>query len=279
LVWNPAAIPPTRYDEPPPLMENYFPALATFFAVFLGAGIFVLLLVGRHIGRRRAELDPEGSHTGIAAVDGAVFGMLGLLIAFTFSGAAGRFDERRILIVTEVNDIGTAWLRIDLLDAADQPALRELFRRYVDARLATYGDVRSAARVTAANAEALRQQAAIWKHAVGASRSGAAPEAARLLLPALTAMFDTAEMRRRVTTYHPPFVVFAMLATYAMVGAMLAGYGMSKSRALSRIHAFGFAIVLASTVYVIVDIEYPRRGFIRVDAADQAMIDLRRGMN
>jgi len=70
-----------------------------------------------------------------------------------------------------------------------------------------------------------------------------------------------------------------MLATFAMVGALLAGYGMSKGRALSLTHAIGFALVLALTVYVIVDIEYPRLGFIRVDAADQAMIDLRRGMN
>jgi hypothetical protein len=64
-----------------------------------------------------------------------------------------------------------------------------------------------------------------------------------------------------------------------MVGAMLAGYGMSKGRTLSLTHAIGFALVLASTVYVIVDIEYPRLGFIRVDAADAAMVDLRRGMN
>jgi hypothetical protein len=47
-------------------------------------------------------------------VEGAVFGLLGLLIAFTFSGAASRFDDRRALIVEEANDIGTAWLRVAL---------------------------------------------------------------------------------------------------------------------------------------------------------------------
>jgi hypothetical protein len=261
-------------------MQSYFPVLASLFALTLGVAIFVLLLAGRRIGQRRAEADPDGSHVGLGAVEGAVFGMLGLLIAFTFSGAAGRFDERRILIVTEVNDIGTAWLRLDLLAADDQAPMRELFRKYVDARLATYADFRSLERTMAANAEALRHQDAIWKTAVVAStRPGVAPSASMLLLPALNSMFDTAEMRRRVTTYHPPFVVFAMLAIFAMVGAVLAGYGMSKSRGLSLTHSVGFALVLASTVYVIVDIEYPRLGFIRIDAADQAMADLRRGMN
>ena len=95
-----------------------------------------------------------------------------------------------------------------------------------------------------------------------------APSTSMLLLPALNAMFDTAEERRRVTTHHPPLVIYGMLATFAMVGALLAGYGMAKGRELSLTHAIGFALVLASTVYVIVDLEYPRLGFIRVDAAD-----------
>jgi hypothetical protein len=261
-------------------MQSFFPAAATLFALFLGGVVFVLLLVGRAIGRQRAAADPDGSHAGLGAVDGAVFGMLGLLIAFTFSGAATRFDQRRTLVVTEVNDIGTAWLRVDLLADADQPPMRALFRRYLDARLATYANVRSAEETAAANAEALRQQDAIWKLAVTAvSHPGGAPSAPMLLLPALNAMFDTAEVRRRVIVQHPPWVIYGMLATFAMVGAMLAGYGMSKGRTLSLTHAIGFALVLASTVYVIVDIEYPRLGFIRVDAADAAMVDLRRGMN
>jgi hypothetical protein len=260
-------------------MQSFFPVLASIFALTLGVGVFVLLLVGRGIGRKRAAADPEGSHAGLGAVDGAVFGMLGLLVAFTFSGAASRFDERRLLVVTEVNDIGTAWLRVDLLPPDDQAPMRSLFRKYLDARLATYANVTSTENTVAANAEALRQQAAIWELAVAAAyRPASAPSAPMLLLPALNAMFDTAEARRRVTTHHPPLVIFGMLATFAMVGALLAGYGMAKARALSLTHALGFALVLASTVYVIVDIEYPRLGFITVRAADEALVDLRRSM-
>jgi hypothetical protein len=73
-------------------------------------------------------------------------------------------------------------------------------------------------------------------------------------------------------------VIYGMLAIFAMVGALLAGYGMAKGRELSVTHTIGFAIVLASTVYVIVDLEYPRLGFIRVDAADVALVELRQSM-
>lgn len=71
-------------------------------------------------------------------MEGAVFALLGLLIAFTFSGAATRFDTRRQLIIEETSDIGTAYLRLDLLPVEAQPGLREKFREYVDARLEVY---------------------------------------------------------------------------------------------------------------------------------------------
>ena len=81
-------------------------------ALFLG---MLVLEVGWRIGARRLAEDPNGADAGVGAVEGAVFALLGLLIAFTFSEAASRFDTRRQLIVEETNDIGTAYLRLDLL--------------------------------------------------------------------------------------------------------------------------------------------------------------------
>ena len=64
--------------------------------------------------------------------------MLGLLIAFTFSGASSRFDTRRQLIVEEADAIGTAYLRVDLFPAEASAGAAGHFRRYLDARL---GDI------------------------------------------------------------------------------------------------------------------------------------------
>ena len=116
---------------------NYI-AFTSLLTVALFVGMVLLLEIGRRIGVRRIADDPEGAQVGIGAVNGAVFALLGLLIAFTFSGAATRFDERRNLIVQETNDIGTAYLRLDLLPPIAQPALRDLFRKYLDARLEIY---------------------------------------------------------------------------------------------------------------------------------------------
>src|SRR6186997_1060232 len=105
---------------------------AVVFAGGIFLGMIVLIEAGRRIGARRYREDHEGADAGITEVESAVFALLGLLIAFTFSGAANRFDDRRKLVALEVNAIGTAWLRIDLLPAEAQPGMRELFRRYLD---------------------------------------------------------------------------------------------------------------------------------------------------
>jgi hypothetical protein len=86
-------------------------------------------------------------------------------------------------------------------------------------------------------------------------------------------MFDTASTRLAATRNHPPTVIFVLLITLALVCAFLAGNGLPIERP-NRLHAFGFSLVIALTVYVILDLEYPRLGFIRIDAADQVLYDL-----
>ena len=183
---------------------------ATLIAL-LAAGLFLGMLmcldIGRRIGLRRMTEDAAAGAEGIGAVDGAVFALLGLLIAFTFSGAISRFDTRRQLIVEETNHIGTAYLRLDTLPADAQPALRETFRHYLDARIEAYRKLpdMGAAREYLEKANELQTQ--IWRQAVAASRAkGGAPSAPMLLLPALNAMFDITTTRTMATQMHPPTI-------------------------------------------------------------------------
>jgi len=222
----------------------------SLFALGLFLGMLILLEVGRRIGARRLAEDPTGAEAGVGTVDGAVFALLGLLIAFTFSGAASRFDTRRQLIVEETNDIGTAYLRLDLLPVDAQPGLREKFREYVDTRLEIYRklpDFRAAQEETA---KANRLQAEIWRQSVAASRAqGASAAAPMLLLPALNAMIDITTTRTMATQIHPPMVIFALLFGLALVSSLLVGYGMASSKARNWLHMLGLAFVMAVSVY------------------------------
>src|ERR1700727_2386478 len=103
-----------------------------FDAFFLLPAMIVLQQLGHGL-RLRRQTAPQSS-----AVEGAVFALFGLLLAFTFSGAVARYDAHRELVTEEHNHIETGYLRLDLLPPQDQPPVRQLFRDYVDSRLHLY---------------------------------------------------------------------------------------------------------------------------------------------
>ncbi len=248
------------------------------FALSLLVVILLFLEAGRRIGSWHREKNLGGRQEGLGAVEGAIFGLMGLLIAFTFSGAASRFDTRRQLIVEEANAIGTAYLRIDLLPPGAQPPLRENFRQYLDARLGVY---RALPDIAAAKGELARSttlQGEIWAQAVIACQETASPATMTLVLSALNEMIDITTTRTMALLTHPPMIIFAMLGAVAMASALLAGYGMAVNKARSWLHILGFAVIMAVTLYVIIDLEYPRVGLIRIDAFDQVLVDLRASM-
>ncbi len=242
----------------------------------LFVGLLGCLVLGRRLGVRDAASEAERSEVG--AIDGAVFALLGLLIAFTFSGAAERFEGRRHLIVQEANAIGTAYLRLDVLPPATQPALRESFRRYVDTRLAVYRAIPDMVAVHEALRRADTLQDEIWRQAVSACQASPGWRPDQLVLPALNEMIDITTTRTVATQNHPPAVIYIMLVVLALVASVLAGYAMAGGARARRIHAAAFALVLSATVYVIVDLEYPRAGLIRIDTADQLLVDVRAKM-
>jgi heme/copper-type cytochrome/quinol oxidase subunit 4 len=250
---------------------------AALTALGLFGGILLLLEIGRRIGVRQLASDGEGARAGTGAVEGAVFGLMGLLIAFTFSGAAGRFDTRRQQVTEEANNIGTAWLRLDLLPAGAQPVLRESFRRYVDARLDVYRQMPDVEAAQAALVRTSALQSEIWTQAVAACREGP-PSVAMLLLPALNQMFDITTTRTMAMKTHTPVIIFLLLVVLTLVGALLAGYGMAPARTRSWVHMLGFAFVTAAAVYLVLDLEFPRMGMINIHAADRVLVELRQSM-
>jgi hypothetical protein len=243
-------------------------------------GFFGLMVAaseaGRSIGRARLARDAGELVKGSGSAEAAVFGLFGLLVAFTFSGAASRFEDRRDLITAEANAIGTAYLRLDLLPGDAQPALRDLFRQYVDNRYSVYHEAADSATTEAELAETAALQTAIWNMTFAAlQRQGPPTPATALSLGSLNEMIDVTTTRHMATRNHPPLIVLTMLGFLSLVCSTLVGYAISQNPARSWIHTLTFAAVVSFTVYVIVDLEFPRFGLIRIDSADVVLAELR----
>ena len=261
-------------------MRGTLPVLvAVALAVVLFGAVLLAVEAGRRIGVRAMARDPAGARAGAGIVDGAVFGLLGLLVAFTFSAAATRFETRRQLVVEEANTIGTAYLRLDVLPAPAQATLRARFREYLDSRLATYRALPDVAAFKTELARTASLQEEIWRRAVSAcGEPGVPPSTATLVLPALNAMIDIVTTRTMAAQTHQPAVIFAMLFALVLVSALLAGYGMGGAPSRNWVHMTGFALAVTVVVYVILDLEFPRIGLIRLDQFDRALYELRQTM-
>jgi hypothetical protein len=246
------------------------------FLVVIGLflGMLLALAVGRYLGRRNISDEMESARIRLTAVEAAIFGLMGLLIAFTFSGAASRYELRRQLTVDEANVIGTAYLRLDLLPAQTQPALREKFRRYLEARIAVYRllpDLEASYK-QASVATSLQQD--IWAGAIVALGESP-PQATIVMIPALNQMFDITTSREIAALTHTPLAILFMLMVLGSTCSLLAGYAMAGigTRHVT-VHTITFALILTSTVYVILDLDYPRFGLIQLDFADKGLLDL-----
>lgn len=258
-------------------MEPPIPPL--LYAVLLLIGMLLMLELGRSVGVRRRPKESEGERGGLGTVEGAVFALFGLMVAFTFSGAASRFNEKRMLIAEEVNSIETAYLRLHLLPHQAQPALQELFRRYVDSRLETYRRLPNmvAAEMEMANSKKIQEE--VWTEAVEATRlPDSHSSAGLLLLPALNNMIDISTTRTMALQLHPPRIIYALLFGLGLICSLLAGFRMSSGQHRSWLHILGFTVLTVIIVYVMLDVEYPRAGLIRLESADQLLINLREHM-
>jgi hypothetical protein len=251
--------------------------LLSGFSIF--ASILLAMEIGRRFGKRDQKKHPHDPASGTGSVEAAVFGLMGLLVAFTFSGAAFRFDARRQLIVEESNTIGTAYLRVDLLPAQLQPSLRDKFRRYVDARLETYRKVPDLAAVAAEQRRAETLQREIWSQASAACNATNLPAVTTLVLGSLNQMIDISTTRNEAAQMHPPAVIYVMLFVLLLACSVLAGNAMAASKVRNWVHILGFSLTLSLALILIFDLEYPRIGWVRIDAWDRALVGLRASMS
>lgn len=259
-------------------MQSRFVLITIGIGIGLFAMVIVLLELGRRLGKRKLEKYGKDAESGVGVIDATVYGLLSLLIGFTFAGASSRFDHRRQLVAEEINAIGTAYLRVEALPPRVQEPVREAFRAYMDALIAGYQNPEASGAVRRESKALKRAQDVLWTRAVAACLGPGGEPARMLLLPSLNESFDAVEMEYLNRRIHPPVIIYAMLGMAALAAAVFGGMGVAVGTTRNWSHIVGFAATIAIAVWVIVELEYPRFGVIRVTSFDQTLVELRESM-
>jgi hypothetical protein len=224
---------------------------------------------GYRLGKRRPRsVADEGEGTAV----GGLLALLGLLLAFTFGMAGSRYESRKELLLDEANAIGTAYLRADLVPEPARAEVRDLFRAYVDQRL----EAARTGRVLEAIAASERIQGEIWARAVRHADLNPTPPAA-LFVQAVNEVIDI--QGKRLTLGYRNRIPPAILVTlYGLAVLALGVMGFQGGlRGLRRTAStVALVVTLATVVALIVDLDRPGEGLLRV--SQQAMVDLRASM-
>jgi hypothetical protein len=231
----------------------------------------ITLLATIEIGRWFGLLVGSQGRENISTVEGAIVGLLALMIGFTFSMALSRFEARRDAVVNEANAIGTTALRARLLPAPHSTESLKLLREYVQIRLDITQRILPPSEMTAAIARSNAIQEALWQVVKAVAAKDGAMVPTGLFIQTLNEMIDNQEKRLTAVANRVPNVVLIALYGIAIVASAVTGYAAGLNEQRLRLSIYVVGVLSCTTMLLIQDLDRPSAGFIRV--SQQPMLD------
>lgn len=258
-------------------MIYFLVAYLTFILLIVVLAISVS--VGKIFGKMKLKSHPEIKLEIDRVSESAVFGLFALLIAFSFSGAYERLEHRKMHMLTEANVFEAAYDYTAMLQPIYDKQLKTDIKEYLHLHNIAYSQVPYVSQVnqTLAKSEILEHK--IWDTALKGTQASHNKNVFIVIIPAIDEMFRTAQTGIYLSEVHPPAIVFMLLIGLAVTGAFLIGYNSAANNRKRAVHTMCYILLTSFTIYIIINIEYPRAGFIRLHAFDQILIDLEHKMN
>jgi hypothetical protein len=245
-------------------------------ATFLYPLVIALLIgsaeLGAWLGRRRRRTTSDKSEE-MTTLTASALGLLALLLAFSLSHALSRHEARRALILEEANAIGGTANFASMLPKQVQPAVLGLLREYVAVRIGL-GRPYDPAKLEHDVAKSRELLAQLWEQAAAVSEPQSLP--AHRFINSLDEMTKIQEQRLISRQYDVPSAVLFMMLAVAIVAIGFTGYQSGLTESHLRAATLMTAVTIAVVIALVVDLDQPARGFIRVPV--QALVDVEKEM-
>ena len=240
--------------------------------------LFILMLltvVGVHKMRKKfwnvEEGDPKG---GVSALLGALFGLWGFMLAFTFSQSGTRFETVRAMIVDEGNILRTTILRADFFPDSVRAAYRVDLRKYVEERIAYYEYDAEEVKFNRNREEITKTATALWARTVEQSKNQELTGPANNMATSLTNLFDIGIKRESLLSAGIPMPVNIMLVVLALSISLVGGFTTPIIKRKEWIVVGVFAFLASTILYITIDLARPMEGLIKPDAGQKTIVNL-----
>ncbi len=235
--------------------------------VFLSI-IFIAILgltaAGAALGRRISPTLTDHQASGLNTALAAIFGIVALVLSFSFSFSLNRFEQRWQLVVREANDIGTMYLRASLLDKPADERLRSLLRVYNQVRINYYRNDRDVAAQARAQAAAAGLQSRMWKIVSTAQLTTKHPVPLSFLMTVTNDTIDISAEQRAALSFRFGGSALFLLFLVGGMGALAMGMVFGCNHYHNWYVSIGFSVLLAALLYTVIDLDNPQSGFVRV---------------
>lgn len=229
----------------------------------IAAFLLVLLLVcheiGFRLGRRIEGFDDDYKRR-VDMIRTAILALVTFLVGFSFAAAGSRFIDRQDMIVKDANAIGTAYLRAMLLPEPQRSRLQAELRQYTKDRLELINSYGSE-NVHPLLAKAGATQKRMWQ--AGLDGVGTDRVLANFVLPPLNDVIDIHSEHLSAARRHIPQTIMVVIVISAAIGMGLIGYDNGLARKRYFLLSSSFAVVSAASLWMTVDLDRPRHGFVR----------------
>ncbi len=242
--------------------------------------LFVLMLVVLFLGnrmRKRFWHAEEGdTRGGVNSLLGALFGLWGFMLAFTFSQSGTRFENVRSMIVDEANILRNAIIKTDFFPDSVRNIYRTELRKYLEERISYYEDAENES-VFRKNREELTSTAtSLWKLTVETSKKTELSSAAAGMATTLANLFDIGIKREALLGSGIPAPISLMLITLALAICLVGGFTTPTIKRKEWIVIAVFALLASSILYITMDLAMPMTGFIKPDTGQTTIVNLRK---
>lgn len=245
--------------------------------IFIGTILVVLLAseVGFRLGLwLQAKYPGLGKSSMTGPLIGGMLGLLAFLQALTFGAAVGQHIDRKEMVVTEANAIGTAYLRAGFLDESDMSVSRDLLREYIEVRLTPQADP-SLFDSALARSEEIHAQ--LWSIVEENVQQGKESAIMALYAGAINEVIDVHTLRLTAGERRLPIGLVGLLYLALILSFGLLGLASSDDgKRIPPQTILLFALVFILTMMLILDLNSPLSGLVTV--TQEALEDLLRSL-
>ena len=222
--------------------------------IILFVGMLLMDFVGFKVRGYRNKKNITVYNTGLGPIEGALLGLLSLLLAFTFNFSASRYDARRQTIISEANDIGTAMLRTNLYPDSVSKLLQADFKQYIEARISYYEVGNDEDKITLASNKSSILALKIWDRIAVLSQRPENVLRSQQMIPAVNSMIDITAIRDHKRIAYVPNSILNLLFILCLASAFIIGYGRTEKKT-DWVMLFCFTLMITITVYLILDLD------------------------